>query len=146
MPKITNKPKCPIVIGADRPLADAAIQYICAAIKRENNPNINTQHLDLILSEVLSNIIFHADKHQQQIAIMIAWRINADAILVQIVDDGAEFRDPPSHRVPMLKQDKASLPEGGWGLNIVKGLTQKFQIRRNSGLNYTKFRIDIKYR
>ncbi len=84
--------------------------------------------LQLVLTEVISNIIRHGYEGEQGM-INGLLQLYENEVRVDIIDRGAPYHLPDE---PAPMNIMADLPEGGYGLHIIYNLTDRFEQRRLS--------------
>jgi anti-sigma regulatory factor (Ser/Thr protein kinase) len=129
------------VIGADRHMVDAVIQHICTYARQYIDTPATIGHVELVLSEIFTNILTHGVTEGQEIAIYVEWWCDGAGFQARIWDDGEMF-DYVAPDGPVKRISKNSIPENGWGLKIIHHLTRSFEITREDALNKTSVIID----
>ncbi len=92
------------------------------------------------VSEIAANIVQHAYGGAEQGEIGLRLRLSSSGVEARFTDQGAAFRgtlhDPgPLDMIeqPIEELDPSELPEGGFGLILVRGLMDTVQYRRTRG-------------
>lgn len=93
------------------------------------------------IEEIVGNIIRYAHDDSDSHAIRLHFEHDAEAIAVEVVDDGRPF--DPSAQPPV---DTGLAPEqrplGGLGIFITRGLASDMRYRREGGRNRLSLRFD----
>jgi serine/threonine-protein kinase RsbW len=134
-----------VVIPSD-PLA--VREALCALFDRlmvgtiEDDTRTTAQ---IVLAEALNNIVEHAYA-QTPGDIEVTLEISARGLKCSIVDHGSPMPDGalPDGRVavPLPGMTMDDLPEGGFGWNLIRTLSQDLSYSRVGGENLLTFRID----
>lgn len=100
-------------------------------------PERDLMELQIAADEIVSNVIKYSWADDLDHEFLVRITLNADAITLQIIDDGSPF-DPrsapaPSHRP---RADRLLHP-GGVGIDLVRKLVDGFDYRRVRGYNQT---------
>ncbi len=95
--------------------------------------------IDQALTEVVNNCIEHAYGHKNVNQIIIAFRLLSDRLVIEVSDTGKEYD------VKLLESlttdfnfdpdDIVNLPEGGFGLKIIKLCMDEVNYLRTNGSN-----------
>lgn len=98
-----------------------------------------SRRIFVVLDEILSNIIGYG-KQSFHAEIEIYYRLNPSKVELCFVDGGIKY-DPLKHfrKKPLISENSESI--GGWGLYLVKKLTQKIKYVRLKDKNilYVRF-------
>lgn len=90
----------------------------------------------LVLAEVLNNVAEHAYRGGAGPVTVCLWQ--ADGLLrVQVLDRGVEA--PPFDAAAL--PDPVALPDGGFGLGLIRRLARKVEQRHRFGCNILRFRF-----
>jgi anti-sigma regulatory factor (Ser/Thr protein kinase) len=91
------------------------------------------QHVDLCLTEAVTNIMTHgfADAQAHEIALRLGRRGND--VVLEIEDDGIAFDPTRAATPPPTTLDSTRL--GGWGIGIVRRFSDEVHYRRSDGRN-----------
>jgi serine/threonine-protein kinase RsbW len=92
--------------------------------------------LKLALTEACSNSIRHAYDEDHVGTVEVRYKLAADRLSVEVVDDGIGF-DPEAPTT-----DEGELDEGGLGIAIIRALVDEFSIESSDSgslLRFTKF-------
>ncbi|HEY3577494.1 MAG TPA: ATP-binding protein [Gaiellaceae bacterium] len=91
--------------------------------------------LKLALTEAVSNSVRHAYAGGAGF-VSIAYELSADALAVEVVDDGKGF-DPD--RPPPLEGEE--LTEGGLGIAIIRTIADEFELHSQPGVRGSRLRF-----
>jgi len=117
----------------------ATLVTAMTALRRGIAPGIDLAAAELVLAEALNNVVEHACRGLPgRVAALEIWAATG-GLDVRITDNGLPMRDDPSGANPM--PPAASLPEGGFGWPIIRGLTRDLHYCRGDGLNCLSFRL-----
>lgn len=90
----------------------------------------------LVLAEVLNNVAEHAYRGGAGPVTVCLWQ-SGGVLRVQVLDRGAKA--PPFDVVAL--PDPADLPDGGFGLGLIRTLARKVDRRHRFGCNVQRFRF-----
>ncbi|MBI9067047.1 MAG: ATP-binding protein [Salinivirgaceae bacterium] len=95
-------------------------------------------HLNLVVEEIVSNIIFYAysDKNEHEIIIEFAKQKNS--ITIQITDNGKHFDLIKYHGNVNVNAKVEDRKIGGLGIHILKKLVDEIEYKRMGNLNVIK--------
>ena len=98
---------------------------------------------EIVLAEVFNNIVKHAYQQKQVGLIDLSMVIHDTYISFRIFDMGQPM---PNKRLPIgaphiLEDDVQSLPEGGFGWNLIRTLTQDLDYQHLNNQNILQFTI-----
>ncbi len=96
--------------------------------------------VELVLAEVLNNVVEHAYRAESG-AIELHVIQTAAGLSCAILDHGAPM---PAGRLPEADADPVAgseLPEGGFGWNLIRRLSQDLSYERSQGRNCLRFRL-----
>lgn len=103
--------------------------------------------IEQALAETVNNCIEHAYSGSEDHQIAVNYTLSGDRLCIEIIDQGKQF-DP--ERLNNLDADFDydpldinNLPEGGFGLKVIKSCMDEVNYRREDGKNHwslTKFR------
>jgi len=98
--------------------------------------------MELCVAEVGTNVIEHAYQGEPGHLLSVAISVEGDALRIEIADQGCPMSEKTVARLlhgkkePDLEPiDKASIPEGGRGLEIIHALTDRIAYVREGDLN-----------
>jgi serine/threonine-protein kinase RsbW len=97
-------------------------------------PETERARLLIILEELFTNAVRYGYPAEAPGRIEVALSAKPERIEIEFSDDGQPF-DPLAHRAGPGDQPAAERPEGGLGLEIVRGLVDKARYRRHGGRN-----------
>jgi serine/threonine-protein kinase RsbW len=94
------------------------------------------EELELVLAEALNNVVEHAYLYAEDGEIDILVRLRQDKLDVTITDKGCKFDGPP----PLKDKDVENmgfeeLPEGGFGWNLIRTLTDNVEFEHKDKQN-----------
>lgn len=110
-----------------------------AALRRLAGPGLDAAAAELVLAEALNNVVEHACRSKTGRVVALEIWIAPDGLDVRITDNGRPMPGDPSRATPV--PPPASLPEGGFGWPIIRGLTRNLHYHRSDGLNCLTFRL-----
>ncbi|MEM6618908.1 MAG: ATP-binding protein [Pseudomonadota bacterium] len=92
--------------------------------------------LELVLAEALNNVVEHAYLYREDGEIEINVKLTPDEMTATITDSGQKFDGPP----PLTEVDVDGfafddLPEGGFGWNLIRTLTDNVHFERRENKN-----------
>ncbi len=101
---------------------------------------------EIVIAEALNNVVEHAYGENALGVIEVKMRKQDDQLWVQIIDDGRAMPGdqlPPgaAHDLDTCQED---LPEGGFGWNMIRELTDDLQYKRQDNQNRLTFSLPIK--
>ena len=100
----------------------------------EASPEV-TSDLNLVLTEAMTNIARYAFPHEE--GVIQCHLLLTDAFVKCCLhDQGIEF-DPSE--IPYNPPDPANIPEGGFGIFLMRSLTQNLTHRYENGINTLRF-------
>ena len=92
--------------------------------------------LELVLAEALNNVVEHAYLYAEDGEIDILVRLRQDQLLVTITDKGCKFDGPPPLKeMDVENMDFEELPEGGFGWNLIRTLTDNVEFEHKDQQN-----------
>ena len=119
------------------------VPLACACVKElvtEFFPIDKLLEIEQALAETVNNCIEHAYSGSEDQQITINYAISNDRLLIEIIDQGKQF-DP--ERLKNLNTDFDydpldidSLPEGGFGLKVIKSCMDEVNYQREDGKNH----------
>lgn len=102
----------------------------------------DVEHTELVLAEVLNNIVEHAYADRQRGSITMSAHLLQHALAVELTDNGAPM---PKNHLPVgehiSKPAIYDLPEGGFGLQMIRALTEKLDYERDGEHNRLTIQI-----
>lgn len=92
--------------------------------------------LELVFAEALNNVVEHAYLYRENGEIDILASLNERRLKIRITDSGREFGGPPP-LTEMNVEDCAfeELPEGGFGWNLIRTLTDTVEFEHENKQN-----------
>ena len=108
-----------------------------AQIGRQENWSVAMQYqVDLALDELVTNIVNYGHTGDRPSAIDILLTAKADAVTIEVSDDGRAFdllHDAPE---PDLESPVESRPLGGLGVHLVRTFMDEVTYRRDGNINH----------
>lgn len=90
----------------------------------------------LVLAEALNNVVEHAYLYSKDGEIDILVRLRPDRLQTTIKDKGRKFDGPPPVKeMDVENMDFEELPEGGFGWNLIRTLTDNVEFERKDEQN-----------
>ncbi len=83
--------------------------------------------MKIALSEACSNAVRHAYRDGNEGTVEISYELTAGSIAVEVSDDGPGFEPPGGDGV------EPELNEGGLGIEIIRALSDEFEVSRREG-------------
>lgn len=107
--------------------------WISAWAEQQRVPDETAQQLDLCAAEVVTNVMTHglSDSDAHKIELRIGQ--HGDDVVLEIEDDGIAFDPTQNPLPPPVTMDSERV--GGWGMRIVRRLSDEVQYRRIDGRN-----------
>jgi serine/threonine-protein kinase RsbW len=103
---------------------------------RNGIPADVAQRLDLCSAELVTNIVSHAfDDNGTEHSICLALCREAEAVRLEIEDDGRPFDPAALDPTPPVPKSIEEARVGGWGLTIVHHIADHLCYRRTDGRN-----------
>lgn len=99
----------------------------------ETPPDVTTKVM-IVFDELVSNILDHGSAS----VVTARLRVGADALTVNLTDDGAAF-DPLTLPEPDTSLSLEDRPIGGLGIHIVRNLMDRVDYSREGGRNRLRF-------
>ncbi len=101
--------------------------------------------MNLVLSELLTNIVKHAYSSGSQDKIEIRARFQDPFLEVLIVDQGSELPERVLKKIEIDfdGDDLSGLPEGGFGWGIVHSIVDEIKYQRTDGCNRLLLRKNV---
>jgi anti-sigma regulatory factor (Ser/Thr protein kinase) len=104
-------------------------------------PKTTLLRLEICLTEALHNVIRHGYAGREGGAVEVDFLAYPDRLVIEIADEGAPI--PPAARaglrnrapLPERDEDVASLPEGGFGIPILRAVLDEIDYRTGGGRN-----------
>ncbi|GGA16519.1 ATP-binding protein [Neptunicoccus cionae] len=89
------------------------------------------EELELVTAEALNNVVEHAYLYAEDGEIRIVVALRPGKLQVQITDGGRKFDGPPPEKkMDVEKFSFEELPEGGFGWNLIRSLTDEVAFER----------------
>lgn len=114
---------CERQFQSDLQTAQLVINEILSNIDKRLDEN-HIFDVRLILNELISNCVIHGNKKDENKQVNLFFSLNRNKIKIKVSDEGKGFN------IFQCKSDM--MDENGRGLVLVKGLSDKFQIKGNT--------------
>lgn len=102
--------------------------------QRQHLPPKVVHRLDLCSTEVVTNIVTHADSQgARHISLHLGWQ--GETVALDVEDDGACF-DPRTHPPPRPATSLQDARVGGWGIPMVRHFSDGLRWRHEDGRNH----------
>jgi serine/threonine-protein kinase RsbW len=101
--------------------------------------------IDLVLSEVLNNVVEHAFADTLDGQISLKLRLLPNHLECTVTDSGRALPNGqlPKGRLAPMSDNRADLPEGGFGWYLIRTLAENVQYRRLAGANHLRFVLSL---
>ena len=110
----------------------------------DDDPEGNRYNVLLALQEVVTNVLRHSYKLDQQKPIEVRFDLSDDRFLVELRDQGPPF-DPLAHGVTgAVLATEMPTQCGGFGIHIVRLVMDEIEYRRDGGWNVLRLAKDIR--
>lgn len=119
------------------PLATCLCREMCTKIHKSGLGNEFVQEVELCISEACTNAIKHGSRKDADDKISLRFQVFKSKVKIIIGDKGEGF---DLENIP--EPDVKDLPEGGYGLYIIKAKMDKVKYERRKGGNYLEM---VKY-
>ena len=112
------------------------VTHICEWLESHGVQAEVRQELELVLAEALNNVVEHAYLFRDDGEIEIKIVLTPEELKATITDSGRKFDGPPPIReVDLDATAFEDLPEGGFGWNLIRTLTDDVAFERKDGHN-----------
>ena len=109
---------------------------MCAWLAHHHVARDVIDELELVLAEALNNVVEHAYLYAENGEINILLRLRPSQIRVTITDSGRAFDGPPQLKdMNVEDMDFEELPEGGFGWNLIRTLTDDVEFEHKDKQN-----------
>ena len=122
-----NKPMNNIVLKHRASDSGRLYDFLAENIRSDNIPAETRHDLRLVIEEIFSNIVNHADVASQDSEINIELSVNDSAINITFKDTGKAF-NPICDSENCMHDNEHS--EGGMGVHLIKSLTDQQEYKR----------------
>ncbi len=104
-----------------------------------------TSRVELTLAELLTNILEHAFEGARGSKVIVDVDTSNERVKVVICDHGKPMPGGvlPAGLLPDIDVARADIPEHGFGLHIIRALTDRLDYHRMGGQNWTTVEFDI---
>jgi serine/threonine-protein kinase RsbW len=103
-------------------LVGVAVQAVCAYM---GFSELDSFQIQLSVVESVNNVVKHAYGEQSGHEAMVAIKIFPDRISFQILDTGKIMESINQEKIEFPLDNRANLPEGGWGHYIIRTVMDK---------------------
>ena len=112
--------------------------------------NTNISQVELAVVEAINNSIEHAYSFEKGFKVDVLLEVNCDVLNVVIMDYGIPM--PPNTvkmftedevKMPDFSSDADSLPESGWGVQLVKSLCDSMSYKRERACNMLSLSFEL---
>ena len=103
-------------------LVGVAVQAVCAYV---GFSELDSFQVQLAVVESINNVVKHAYGEQSGQEAKVAIKIFPDRISFQILDTGKTMESMYQKKKEFSLPTRANLPEGGWGLCIIRTIMDK---------------------
>jgi len=103
-------------------LVGVAVQAVCAYV---GFSELDSFQVQLAVVESINNVVKHAYGEQSGQEAKVAIKIFPDRISFQILDTGKTMESMYQEKKEFSLTTRANLPEGGWGLCIIRAIMDK---------------------
>ena len=115
-------------------------EWIHACFANEGLQDGLLHRLDLCIHEAVANVIRYGYPPAARGTIAISLEGTQGAIEATVIDDGRAF-DPLAHPPPPTAVSIDDLPVGGFGIHLIRSLSDGLEYRRESGRNLLLMRF-----
>jgi len=119
-----------------------ACEWLTTALRRRDVPDLQVEHLELALHEVLANVLAHGGSSARAEPIGIRIEIQKQAMTgevhVKVRDAGVPF-DPTGAPKHIPAKTLAEAQPGGLGLPLIRHCSDWMSYRREDGRNHFTF-------
>lgn len=115
----------------------AALVQLRARLAAEGLSEAGCGSVEIALAEALNNIVEHAYPADQPGAILVSASMTRDRLCCRLEDHGAPLPELvlSARMTPDPAVARAALPEGGFGWNLIRDLTDSISYRRAGDTN-----------
>jgi anti-sigma regulatory factor (Ser/Thr protein kinase) len=99
-------------------------------------------HLDLVLTEAVTNVIDYAGAAEGDLSIDLVCELKADSVSVEITDNGRAFNPTGWEEAPPPASLEEATP-GGLGIHLIRKFTRSMQYRRHDGCNVLTLTVPL---
>jgi len=101
--------------------------FLSESIQANNIPSEIQHDLRLVIEEIFSNIVDHADVTSKNNDVIVELNLDTHAIKITFTDTGNAFNPICDHENCMDENDHS---EGGMGVHLIKSLTDQQEYKR----------------
>lgn len=121
-------------IANDHEALDELGAWIADIAARDALSKRDAFHLDLVLSEAVTNIMDYGSRPRGAGRIELACRVDTDDILVEVIDDGPPF-DPTARPAAVLPEKIEDATPGGLGIHLMRSYARAMAYHRENERN-----------
>ncbi len=139
-----------LAIQQDRtqiPVVSKTVRNLCALAEAGDHPAV--KNIELAIVELLTNIIDYTSK-EPDAEIELHCRLDSDILTVKVADSGrplsselAVAYSDGTINMPSIDQSVDSLPESGWGIQLIKAACDHVSYKRKNQRNNYKLAFDL---
>lgn len=137
----------PLVFSGYIPSTPEAVCALLTDLRRaltaRDHPEARQATWELVLAELLNNVVEHAYRgdHTRMIGYWLLF--SHEGVAGQIWDAGLPMPGLtlPRGAAAVVDGPLADLPEGGFGWNLIRRLTERIEYRRIDGVNQLEFTV-----
>lgn len=115
---------------------------VIAFLEEHAVPSRATYATRVAIEELVVNVIQHGFDDGSVHEIDVHVNIETQRIVVSIEDDGREF-DPTAAPVPSLSGSVEERTSGGWGIHLVRAMSNRMEYERRGGKNRVEAVISL---
>ena len=124
-----------LVVRNDLSELSRVAEWIHAWMQWHHMPARTAERVDLCSTEVITNIMTHANAGNGAHEIVLRLDPQPDCLSLEIQDDGSPF-DPREAEAPKTAASLEELPIGGRGIQIFRHFSDGLRYRRADGRNH----------
>ncbi len=133
-----------VTIELDREAQERAKGFVDEFLLTHGLPEALRARTQVVLDELISNVLKYgvrspgapAEGEDQSQPMVLALRLDGDALIVELVDPGVEF-DPTAAPAPPTDLALEERPIGGLGVLLARRLSDSMTYTRHHGFNHT---------
>lgn len=141
----TDPPRLPDmhhIFPSSRDAVRRTLLAVMSTLRGVPCPGVDAAAVELVLAEALNNVVEHACGSMAGRVIGLEIWIAPDGLAFRVSDNGQPMVCDPAASFPLPRP--ASLPEGGFGWPIIRGLTRDLWYRHADGCNMLSFRVPVR--
>ena len=109
-----------------------AAQFLETAMKADGLDVTLISKMNIVADELLANILSYSNAGK----IRVGYEYTGDAVILEFSDNGIPY--DPTQRARDKEKEEDGQTIGGWGLTIVRKMTDSFTYRYENGMNCLK--------